>query len=315
MNDAESVRKGMAEIERRLGPWTAHNIEVAPGIFTISPQPSGDEVKLRRVVQIVSDLSGGQFEELRVLDLACLEGMYALELARRGATVVAIEGREANIRKAQFAADALALDHIEFHQDDVRNLSRERHGEFDVVLCLGILYHLADDDVFALVDRIAEVCRHALVLDTNVSLAPDEERRQNGAVYHGETTVEHDPRSTREERLRAVWSSLDNTTAWIPTKPSLLSLLARAGFTSVYECFVPAEPEKTPARLTLVGVRGTPQSPLVTPSPPADPATVPERPPLGARLPATAAWRLGRVLPRSVRGRIRRALGAETRRH
>ena len=41
---------------------------------------------------------------VRVLDLASLEGMYALELARRGADVVAIEGREANVEKARFAA-------------------------------------------------------------------------------------------------------------------------------------------------------------------------------------------------------------------
>ena len=47
-----------------------------------------------------------------------------------------------------------------------------------------------------------------------------------------------------EERLAAVWSSLDNVTAFALTRPSLERLLARSGFTSVYECHVPAEPAK-----------------------------------------------------------------------
>ncbi len=68
--------------------------------------------------------------------------MCAVELARLGANVVGIEGREANLAKARFAKEALSLENPEFHQDDVRNLSKEKYGRFDVVLCLGILYHL-----------------------------------------------------------------------------------------------------------------------------------------------------------------------------
>ncbi len=316
MADADAIRAELAEVARRHGPWTAHNVELAPGIFTISSEPTGDEVKLRRVVQIVGDLVDGRFDELRVLDLACLEGMYALELAKRGAHVVAIEGREANLEKARFSARVLGLDAaVEFLQEDVRGLSQLRHGEFDVVLCLGILYHLDAPDVFPFVERLAEVCQRALVLDTNVSLRPEDTQRSDGHVYRGESLFEHDPSSTQEERLRAVWSSLDNTSAWIPTKPSLLTLLARAGFTSVYECFVPVEPEKTPARLTLVALRGTPQTTLLTPAPPSDPASMPEHAPLGARFPSSPLWRVGRLLPPALRRRLRGVLGAETRRH
>src|SRR5207237_6924907 len=120
------------------------------GIYTLSAEPTGDEVKLRRVTQIVSDVLGGRFEGARILDLACLEGMYALELASRGAEVVAIEGREANLEKARFAARALGLD-VDFRLGDVRDLGRDEHGEFDVVLCLGILYHLDTPDIFEFV--------------------------------------------------------------------------------------------------------------------------------------------------------------------
>lgn len=313
--DVEAIRREKELIEKRYGPWTAHNVRLADDLYTISPDPSGDEVKLRRVVQLVHDVFG-QIDGLRVLDLACLEGMYALELAARGADVVAIEGREANLAKAQFAARALGLEQrIDFQLGDVRDLSRDRHGEFDAVLCLGILYHLDAPDVFPFVERLAETSSRALIVDTNVSLAPRDEKRRNGAVYEGESLFEHDPTSSMEQRLNAVWSSLDNPTAWIPTRPSLVTLLAREGFTSVSEVWVPAEPEKTPGRITLVALKGARQEPLLTPASPSDRSVVPERPPIGARMPQMRLWRIGRLLPSSLRARIRRALGAETRRH
>jgi len=311
----DEIRREKEEIEARYGPWTAHNVRLADGLYTMSPEPSGDEVKLRRVVQLVHDVFD-RIEGLRVLDLACLEGMYALELAARGADVIAIEGRERNLAKARFAARVLGLDQrVDFQLGDVRDLSLERHGEFDAILCLGILYHLDAPDVFPFVDRLAEACRRALIVDTNVSLAPRDEHRRSGALYKGESLFEHDPSSSEEERLQAVWSSLDNQTAWVPTRPSLVSLLGRAGFTSVAECWVPAEPEKTPGRITLLALNGRLQEPQLTPAPPSDRDAVPEQPPLGARLAGTRVWRLGRFLPSPLRARVRRVLAAETRRH
>jgi 2-polyprenyl-3-methyl-5-hydroxy-6-metoxy-1,4-benzoquinol methylase len=314
-SDLEAIRREKAQLEAAHGPWTAHNVRLAEGLYTLTPEPAGDEVKLRRVTQVVSDLCGGRFAGLRVLDLACLEGMYALELARRGADVVAIEGREANLEKARFAARALAVE-VDFQQGDVRDLSRERHGEFDIVLCLGILYHLDDADVFPFVERMADVCRRALVVDTAVSLAGKEARSHAGHAYDGETLFEHDPDSPPEQRLKALWSSLDNPSAFALTTPSLLRLLARNGFTSAYQCWVPAEPDKTPDRVTLVALKGEPVGALVTPLPAAGVADVPERPPLGARLPRTRLWKAARRLaPPALRRKLRRLLGAETRHH
>jgi len=314
--NVDAIRKEKTSIEEQYGPWTAHNIRLAGDLFTISPEPSGDEVKLRRVVQLVHDVCG-RIDGLRVLDLACLEGMYALELAARGADVVAIEGREANLAKARFAARALGLEHrIDFQLGDVRDLSRERHGEFDAVLCLGILYHLDAPDVFPFVERLAETSRRLLIVDTNVSLAPRDERRRDGAVYKGESLFEHDPSSSSEQRLKAVWSSLDNPSAWIPTLPSLVSLLGRSGFTSVAECWLPAEPDKTPGRITLVALKGEPQEPELTPAPPSDRSVVPERPPLKATLPSTRVWSIARRwIPRPLRTQARKLLNTEQRHH
>lgn len=298
-------------IQARYGPWTAHNIRLADGLYTISPEPAGDEVKLRRVTQLACDVFGGSLAGLRVLDLACLEGMYSLELARRGAEVVAIEGREANVEKARFAARTLGLD-VDFRLGDVRDLSREHHGEFDLVLALGILYHLDADDLFSVIERIGAVTRRALIVDTGVGSAGDE----SFGDYRGTRLVEHRADSTEEERNAAVWSSLDNLTAVALTRPSLERALAREGFTSVLECHVPAEPAKEVDRVTLVALKGMAAGDLVTPSPPSAADAVPERPPLGRRLEASSVARIARhAIPPPLRARLRRALGAETRRY
>ena len=86
-------------------------------------------------------------EGLRILDLGCGEGIYSIELARHKAQVVAMDGRETHLEKVRFIKRALSLDSLEVVQDDVRNLSLAKYGKFDVVLCLGILYHLKAPDV------------------------------------------------------------------------------------------------------------------------------------------------------------------------
>jgi SAM-dependent methyltransferase len=311
----DSLRREKEAIEARYGAWTAHNIRLADGLYTISDRPAGDEVKLRRVTQVALDVCGGSLEGMRVLDLACLEGMYAIEFAVRGAEVVAIEGREANVEKARFAARALGTD-VDFRQGDVRRLSREEHGEFDLVLALGILYHLDAADLFDLVGRIGDACRRALIADTAVGRSGSEQLHHGGHGYRGTRLVEHPPESTPEDRLEAVWSSLDNLTAVALTRPSLERLLAQQGFTSVFECHVPAEPGKEVDRVTLLALKGAPAGALIAPPPAADAAAVPERPHLGRRLEASGLRPLARyLLPRPVRARLRRLLGAETRRH
>src|SRR5262245_52406156 len=118
--NAAEIEERKRRIVEQYGPWSAHNILLGGDVYTIGKGVAGDEVKLRRILQCVADAAGKPLESLRVLDLACLEGLYAVELARHGAQVVGIEGREANIAKAQFAKDVLALKRLELHQDDVR---------------------------------------------------------------------------------------------------------------------------------------------------------------------------------------------------
>jgi len=251
------IRHEKRAVEEKYGAWTAHNISIGQGVFTISGEVVGDEVKLRRVVQIVADICNRPISDLRVLDLACLEGMYGIEFSRQGAQVCAIEGREANLEKARFAARALSLGNIEFHQDDVRNLSKEKYGTFDVVLCLGILYHLDAPRVFTFLENMFAACTRVAVIDTHISLHPKQAYFHRGKIYRGKTVEEHALKATQEERKKKLWSSLDNPTSTYFTRPSLYRLLYDLGFTSVCECGIPQVPQQAEDRATFVAVKGT----------------------------------------------------------
>jgi len=263
--DVELIESRKRRIVERFGPWSAHNIFLEGDVYTIKKGIAGDEVKLRRILQNVSDLSRRPLDSLRVLDLACLEGLYAVEFARHGAKVVGIEGREANLAKARFAKEVLALENLEFVQDDVRNLSKAKYGQFDVVLCLGILYHLDAPDVLAFLEQMADVCRDFALIDTHVSLVPEKSFLHRGRKYWGRAYQEHAAGSPPQERTGRLWASLDNPESFWLTRPSLYNALSHAGFTTVYECHMPPESEKPLDRVTLLAMRGQRQELFCSP--------------------------------------------------
>lgn len=246
------------DVVAKYGPWIGHNIHLQDDIYTISPSIVGDEIEVRRIVQCVRDLSGGTVENLRVLDLACGEGIYGVELARQKANVVAVEGRQANIEKARLVKQVLSLDNLELVQDDVRNLSRDKYGVFDVVLCLGILYHLKAPDVFSFAERIGEVCRRMCIVDTRVTMHAQTQYAYNGDIYSGTWGEEHWPGDSQEVKLSRLAASLENEYSFWLTRPTVYNLLSRAGFTSVYECHIPVEPKETADRITFVAMKGEP---------------------------------------------------------
>jgi ubiquinone/menaquinone biosynthesis C-methylase UbiE len=196
-------------------------------------------------------------KDLRVLDLACLEGLYGLEFASHGAEVVSIEVREPNLEKARFAGEALGLSNICFVQDDVRNLSVEKYGEFDVVLCLGIFYHLTVPDVFLFTEKMFDVCKQLTIVDTHVSLESNISHRHADHEYFGWTFREHDSASSAEERLKQLWASLDNETSFWFTRPSIYNLFSNVGFTTVYSCNVPVVPSKGADSETFIALKGS----------------------------------------------------------
>jgi tRNA (mo5U34)-methyltransferase len=78
----------------------------------------------------------------RVLDVGCNAGFYSIELARRGASVTGIDINSHYLNQARWAVAQFGLqDRIWLKQMHVYDLARS-HEEFDLVLFLGVFYHL-----------------------------------------------------------------------------------------------------------------------------------------------------------------------------
>ncbi|MBN1937287.1 MAG: class I SAM-dependent methyltransferase [Anaerolineae bacterium] len=92
-------------------------------------------------VQAALELAG----RVRILDLACGYGRHALELARRGHTVVGVDITAVYIAEAQRRAQADGLANVEFICADVRDVTFS--NQFDAVLNMadGAIGYLEDD--------------------------------------------------------------------------------------------------------------------------------------------------------------------------
>jgi tRNA (mo5U34)-methyltransferase len=136
----QATADGGDDLRRRieqLGPWF-HNMEIG-GVRTAPGHFLGDypAVKWRRFSHAIPmDLTGR-----RVLDIGCNGGFYSIEMKRRGASeVIGIDTDPQYLAQARFAADYHGLE-IEFRRMSVYDIAA-LPGPFDVVLFLGVLYHL-----------------------------------------------------------------------------------------------------------------------------------------------------------------------------
>jgi tRNA (mo5U34)-methyltransferase len=122
-----------------LGPWF-HNLHLPDGTQTAPEHPLGDfpAFKWRQIEECLPrDLSGA-----RALDIGCNAGFYAFQLASRGAEVLAIDLDEHYLQQGCWAAQHLDPEgRVEFRQGSVYDLV-EVEGSFEVVLFMGVLYHL-----------------------------------------------------------------------------------------------------------------------------------------------------------------------------
>jgi tRNA (mo5U34)-methyltransferase len=213
------------EIRRRveeLGQWF-HNIDLG-GVQTAPDHFLGDypQTKWQRFSSSVpEDLSGKS-----VLDVGCNAGFYSTEMKRRGADrVVAIDTDEKYLAQARFAAKVNDVE-IEFRNLSVYQVAELRE-QFDLVLFMGVLYHLRHP-LLALDLLHEHVVGDLLVTQSLLRGSKDTMNIPADFPFWEEEVFEQDefPRMYFIENRFAN----DPTNWWIPNRACFEAMLRSSGF-------------------------------------------------------------------------------------
>jgi tRNA (mo5U34)-methyltransferase len=213
------------QIEARvasLGEWF-HNLDLG-GVRTAPNHFLGDypAFKWRKFAHAIpADLRG-----MTVLDVGCNAGFFSIEMKKRGADrVVAIDSDPAYLAQARFAAEVSGVE-LELRQMSVYDVARL--GErFDLVLFLGVLYHLRHP-LLAL-DRLHE---HAVggtlvfqSMQRGTSLVADVDED----YPFTEERIFEDPAWPRMAFIEKSYAA-DPTNWWVPNRACVEAMLRSAGF-------------------------------------------------------------------------------------
>ncbi len=205
-----------------LGPWF-HNLKLPDGTWTAPDHPFGDfpGFKWRQIApHLPEDLTGWH-----TLDIGCNAGYYSFELARRGATVTAIDVDSHYLRQARWVARKYGLTHaIDFRQMQVYDVP-QLDERYDLILFLGVFYHLrypllALDIVTEKIDRLLAFQTLTLPGDDSSQAASD---------------LSIDQREALEDRgwphMAFVEGRLsgDPTNWWVPNRTAVEAMLRSSG--------------------------------------------------------------------------------------
>ena len=202
----------MREFEK-LGPWVFQ--------FGIGGADYGG------AISAIGDVRLAQFwnfapEAKRILELGSLEGAHTVQLAARAGVeeVIAIEGREANIRKAELVKRLFRAGKAQFVAANLETTDLMTFGKFDAVFCSGLLYHLPEP--WKLIEQLPRVAPKLFIWThyANDLLADVVQNDLRGQVH-------------REGGADEPLSGMSATAFW-PTLGSLITLLTTNGYKTVH---------------------------------------------------------------------------------
>jgi SAM-dependent methyltransferase len=177
-----------------------------------------NEMKKAMTEDWISDAVKGKC----VLDLFSANGAFSFLAALAGAkSVVAVEYSEDRVRCAKFIATTIQTDcSMEFKCGNVYNIYEYFHETFDVALCFGGLYHIADPAF--ILRQIGNLTKERLILQTSQVL-PYGSNRARFAVRRIDQTKQ------------GMTSIRGGYGTWHYSVPCLRELLLHGGFEVIEE--------------------------------------------------------------------------------
>ena len=200
--------------------------------ITLRRSKYGEDYRLKHIVAAL-DVRG-----LRVLELGPYFGHHTFLLDKLGAAgIVAVESRENNVRMCEKLKKQFGLDRATFVLQDVEALVKGEEpkfsGPFDLVFCMGLLYHLPDP-----VSALIWFRRQApsLFLGTHY-FEPAEPGRYPSHTYISDAVIEQNG-----QRYHGVWlveggvghaPSGMSPRSFVPNEADLLRMVRAAGYSQI----------------------------------------------------------------------------------
>ncbi len=229
--------------EVRAGPWM-YEFELSPGISTPPFSPILGQVHRTRAEMLEQPVRAALSRagrEVTAIDLACNEGWFSHRLLEWGATrVIGVDIREANVRRANLVRDHFGIspERLTFLHADVLDLDPGELGRFDVVLMLGLVYHL---------ENPGGAVRIARALTRGLCAIESQLTRQSRPILHGmghPHVLQQAPASfaaiLEQDSDRNPLASAEGLVSLIPNRAALEHLASAAGFEQLQ--WVPAQP-------------------------------------------------------------------------
>ncbi|KQS28302.1 TIGR04290 family methyltransferase [Dyadobacter sp. Leaf189] len=206
----------------KLGKWfhniDLHGVKTAPDHF-LGDYPSFKYQNFSKAIP--ADLTGKS-----VLDIGCNAGFYSIEMKKRGAErVVAIDSDERYLAQGRFAAETLGFD-IEFRNMSVYEVA-ELGEKFDVVIFMGVLYHLRHP-LLAL-DLLYDNVVGDILIFQSMQRGGDVVEPLNVDYEFSETDMFMSPNFPQMYFIEKNYSH-DPTNWWIPNRAGAEAMLRSAGF-------------------------------------------------------------------------------------
>jgi tRNA (mo5U34)-methyltransferase len=172
------------------------------------------EQRRRYFFESLLQVTGGSLRGRRVLDLGCNAGFWCLQAIEAGADfALGVDGRQMHIEQARLVFEAKGVDPARYRFEQGNVFEHAFAERFDVVLCLGLLYHVSKP--IELLELIASVGAQIIVMDTNIFPAPFNFFR------------------VRHESVEAAWHAVDYELVMVPTRQAVISLCEQFGFKTV----------------------------------------------------------------------------------